>query len=155
MKEQRNSALDVLKILSIIMVIASHYLNVQFGHGIVNDKTFLGLSTHFIESIVVIACNVFVLITGYFCAKKNGVSLRKAVDLFITYIFYGVVIAAIYILVARPSVDGHLIKTIVSSVLDRWFIVTYLILYLLIPFINSAIRQLSKKQYQILRGFIH
>ena len=152
--KKRNSSLDLLKIIAIIMVIASHYLNVQFGQALVNEKTMLGVSTHFIESTVVIACNVFLLITGYFYAKKRSISVRKAVNLSVTYLFYGVVIAALYILIARPSIDRSLISAIVSSIFDRWFIVFYLILYLLIPYINTVVAKLSKKKFEILLGIL-
>lgn len=147
-KTTRNGALDALKIIAIMMVIASHYLNTQFGNGLINTRSILGISTHLLLSIFIVACNIFVLVTGYYCAKKDSVSLKKGLRLIIVTLFYGIIIAITYILIKRPQFNFTLLKTLLSSIIDRWFIVLYIILYFLIPYINKTINNISKKSYQ-------
>lgn len=72
MKEgkERNSNIEVLRIISMALVVGLHYLN--FGMGVLINLIFNKIWTHLFESLGIIGVNIFVLISGYFLVRKNG-----------------------------------------------------------------------------------
>ena len=69
--------LDLLKIIAITMLIVLHYLNNNFGNGLIWNNTKIGITTHFFESLCIVAVNVFVIITGYFSVDKNAIFIKN------------------------------------------------------------------------------
>lgn len=72
MRSKRNSTLEVLRIISMMMVIGLHYMNVRIGGGLNTERIFNKISDHIIESICITSVNIFVLISGYFIGQQNG-----------------------------------------------------------------------------------
>lgn len=102
--------------------------------------------SHFIESLCIIAVNVFVLITGYFSYKKVQVKVSKVVNLFLVMIFWGLLLSFITVLWLSPQkINLSIMKRIIAASLSQWFVVIYGILYLLIPFINKMFNALDEK----------
>lgn len=66
--EKRKSNIELLRIILILLVIILHYMNISMGGalGKVRPNTFDYYLDHFIESLSIVAVNVFILITGYF-----------------------------------------------------------------------------------------
>lgn len=67
-RDQRESNIELLRIILILMVIVLHYLNGNMGGELSHFERnslnfFLG---HIIESFSIIAVNVFIIITGFF-----------------------------------------------------------------------------------------
>ena len=66
MKNQRNSAIDLLKIFSMLGVILLHYNNRGIGQAFNHVPLFCAKSylLYFLQAVFVCAVNVFVLISG-------------------------------------------------------------------------------------------
>lgn len=66
--QKRQSNIELLRIILISLIITLHYLNDSMGGEL--DHVLPGTSNYFIshtiESLSIIAVNVFVIITGYF-----------------------------------------------------------------------------------------
>ena len=77
MKLERNYSLDLLKIVSVIFVIVLHYNNGTMGGLLSNTQpgTLNFFIAHFTEILTIIACNLFVLISGYFLCKSNKIKI--------------------------------------------------------------------------------
>ena len=149
---QRSSNFELLRIILMLMVIVLHYFNGGMGglFGNVEKWSFNYVLSHFIESFCIIAVNVFIIITGYFSYKKTSIKISKSVNLYMLSIFYGIVIAGIVIYFTKLDINISLIKRLVNVMFSRWFVVTYCILYLLIPYLNKFLSALSKRQLEIL-----
>lgn len=152
MELKRNYSLDLLKIVSIIFVIVLHYNNGAMGGLLSNTQP--GTSNYFIarftEILTIIACNLFVLISGYFLCKSNKIKIRKIVDIVILLFFYGIIIYAVSIFTGLTIFNKETLKSMFCTINSRWFINIYLLLYLLHPYINKVITNINKKQYTIL-----
>lgn len=149
-KEDRVSNFELLKIILILMVIVLHYFNSNMGGLLANvDKWSLNyFLSHLLESFCIIAVNVFVIITGYFSCKKDNIKISKVIKLYSISIFYGVLISIIVILFTKKALNLHLIKQLIETTFSRWYVVTYCILYLLIPFINKLISSITKRELE-------
>lgn len=150
MKNERNSNLELLIIISIIMIIILHYFN--FGGFI---KTLKGgevnyYIVHILESACIIAVNIFVLISAYFLSVKSVPKISKVIRLQFLAYFYGGILFLASILFGFEKFGlmtfiGQL-NLFMSG--KYWFIIHYIILYLISPFINILINNINKNQHK-------
>ncbi|AUB62480.1 hypothetical protein CSW12_05260 [Bacillus cereus] len=150
----RYSNFELLKVVSISMVLLLHYFNERMGGGLkhVPNGTFNYYAMYYLESISIIAVNCFILISGYFMINKKQVQLRKAINLLTITVFYGLLLyfvnAVFQIYSGNPWFS---LKDLISAAIplhgSKWFVSSYVILFLLSPFINIVLVQLSKKQF--------
>lgn len=154
-KINRQSNFELLKVFSIIMVLILHYFNGGMGGAM--DNVSKGSPNyyfmHLLESISIIAVNCFVLVTGYFMAQKQRADLRKAIDLIVLTVFYGVVLYAVFVITRIVSGQSWFgIKAIAQAVIPfydaKWFVASYIAIYLLSPFINKGLNLLTKPQFK-------
>ena len=75
--QKRIDSLELLKIISILMVIGLHYLNINMGGMLSESNNIYGLITHILESACICACNIFILISGYFLIEKEKKKCQK------------------------------------------------------------------------------
>jgi len=150
--KERSSNFELLRIVLMLMIIVLHYFNGGMGglFGAVESETINYYLAHFLESLCIIAVNVFVIITGYFSCKKTIIKISKIINLYGLSIFYGVVISFATIMFTHQTLNLSNVKKILVVAFDRWFLVIYCILYLLIPYINKLINSLKQKQFEIL-----
>lgn len=149
--KERDSNFELLKIILTLMIIVLHYCNSSMG-GLLKEVKIGTINyclTHLVESICIIAVNIFIIITGYFSCKKKSINISKPIKLYILSIFYGITISGIIIILTKKSINLTLIKTFLITTFSRWFVIIYCILYLLIPYINKLINSLTKKQFEI------
>ena len=88
MNKQRNSTLELLRVLSMIGVLGLHYMNKSIGGGLNATLPYNVVLTHFLESICITSVNVFILISGYFMIYQKTTGLRKAIDLYLVLLCY-------------------------------------------------------------------
>lgn len=158
MKKVRNSNIEVLRIISIILIVISHY---SVHNGIrYNDMT-IGLNRFILEISMLgnIGTIIFVSISGYFLIDTNRIKLEKILKLLMQIMFYSITIYIILVLMNKKdfSIVSLLKNCLPITFKKYWFASTYFILYLFTPFINKFIKNLSRNEhleYIILSLFI-
>ena len=152
MELKRNYNLDLLKVVAIIFIIILHYNNPEMGGLLSNAQpgTANFFIAHFTEILAIIACNLFVLISGYFLCKSNTIKIRKIVDIIFLLCFYGIIIYVISIFTGLTTLNTGTLKTMFRTISTRWFINIYILLYILHPYLNKIIININKKQYTML-----
>ncbi|WAT23973.1 acyltransferase [Aerococcus urinaeequi] len=157
-KTIRKSNFELLRIVSMLMIVALHYFNGEMG-GALKQQTF-GETNYFITlmlvSFSIVGVNIFVLITGYFMANTKSIILAKPLGLLIQMTFYAVIFYLIGLWL------GYYEFNVIHSAISifpflkgyRWFIETYIILYTLSPFINRGLDTLSHKDIKILLSIL-
>ncbi len=154
--KKRNYTLDLLRILSMIMIITLHYIN----HGYkINEVGSAGNNTLILWIIYAFcfgAVNIYVLISGYFLCESEF-KWKKVLKLWIEVMFYSLGIFFILYLTGNYSINslGEFNKVFLP-VLSKsyWFVSIYLTLYIISPFLNKLIKNLSKKEYLKLLGIL-
>lgn len=150
--KNRNSNIEMLRIIATIMVVLLHCLNNTGALLYTDGANYWAYWT--IEAFAIVAVNVFVLISGYFLFESKF-SFKAVVRLAFTDVwFYCVLFSTINLLLGggrRPVGTNDLLRIIFPILTKRyWFINSYIALYVLSPFLNKGIRNLSQQQHSIL-----
>jgi len=151
-KSKRNSAIELLRIFSMLAVIGVHYLSCckTAEHIIPENQTYELLNLT--ELLLSYGVNMFVIITGYFMVGNRESNFRKVFDLLWEVCFYGIILYCISLIYGIQHFStGILFKSMFPLLFGlRWFVKAYVILYLLSPFINVGLDYISKEKHMIL-----
>lgn len=153
MKKARQSNIELLRIILILMVIILHYFWGTMGGALSHtiSGSFNYYLIHLLESLCIIAVNTFVLITGYFSYSQRIVRVSKVINLTMIMIFWGLVLSLLTVTILLPQQIGiGGVENIIKSATNQWFVVIYCALYLLIPFLNKIINNINQNSYKCL-----
>lgn len=145
-KQVRKSNFELMRIISILMVIAYHIL-IQPGVFEMSNSS-LKLIIKFIECILIVHVNSFVITTGYFQCE-NKFSFRKFLYLVNITWFYKVIALLIVLLFDLSSLTILEILKNLSPInyQDYWFMASYVLLYLVSPILNRVIKTFNKNDF--------
>ncbi len=151
-KRQRNSVIELLRILCILMVIAGHY----YAHGIAyamapfspENYSLRILALQLISFGADLANDLFVIITGYYMIN-SAMKGKRIVKLFAEMLFYSWIIVFIFHITGLKVLSGESIKEAVLPFWsgENWFVTCYLLLCLMVPFLNPFLKNLEQKQF--------
>lgn len=153
-KKERDSNLELFRIITMLIIIAHHYVGNSGLLPMVKDSPALSFNSLFLLLFGwggKTGINCFVMITGFFMVKSE-ISLKKFLKLLLEIEFYNVVIATIFIITGYSTFSAKsYIKDIlpISSVADE-FNSCYLLFFLGIPFLNKLIKGLNQQQHLLL-----
>lgn len=144
----RESQFELMRIISMLFIVLYHILvhGKIFEHATGSMSLFLA----FVESLILVHVNSFVLVSGYFQCKGK-LKLGKAIKINNMTWFYKVVMMLVLIatsLIAKPDIIIRLHTYLPIDYGTYWFINSYLILYLISPILNKIINSSSKKNLQ-------
>lgn len=137
----RNSNLELLRIIAIVMVLFLH------SFGIVNNmlNEFNSLVSIIINSICNMGVTLFILISGYFGIEFK---VKKMAKLHVKVLSLSIIILLIQIAFNMPLSREDIIKSFLPIISCKyWFLSCYFFLMILSPYINSFIKNLNKKMY--------
>lgn len=141
---KRNYGIDLLKIVSMFMVVILHIL----GHGGVLEHA-IDLSLNdtvawFIEILCYPAVNLFALTTGYLCIDRKF-KYKNICSLWILVFFYSILITLIF--------KGFSFIPFVNSLFPvssnaYWYFSSYFCFMLFTPFVNKYIGNIDEREHR-------
>lgn len=149
--KKRNTGLDLLKILCMLMILFMHFTSRETLQSNYNISTVNYLIVRFIDSFACVAVNCYFLITGYFLVDKP-LKLNKVFKIWKTVLFYTVTIWIVAIVLFNKGITLHnTIKSMFPIITEHyWFITVYIAMLFLAPILKVFLVNMSKKQYQYL-----
>lgn len=148
---QRDSNIELLRIIAILMITIHHtLLDGRLDRIIVNGENLISgwQWAVLLNGFVFVGVNVFILISGYYSIKFKW---KSVLNLFIFCVFYMFLNFLIQkYMLGESGITGALIlkKSITAMThTPKWFIPCYVVLYFLSPLLNAAIESMTKKQY--------
>lgn len=152
-KRERNSAIELLRIATIILIIFHHF-NV---HGIRGGQDVFAPGWQLFVSCMTgwggnVGNEIFMIITGYFMITGK-VHWKRIVMLLLTMFFYSWIIAGFFYGVLDWPLTAKEISKYVIPIWSgvNWFVCCYLIFMCFVPFVNPLLRRMTQKQ---LLGFV-
>ena len=152
----RESNIELLRNISMFMILVIHANFValpRIEYGELVSNTIPSLTRFFIESLGIVAVNVFVFISGWF-----GINVTKyrVFSFIFLVLFFTVGGGILSILLGRSSFSlGWLLDAFQFSVKD-WFIKSYLVLMIIAPILNSYCKSAEEKtqRYVVISFFL-
>lgn len=151
-QKQRDSSIELFRIITMLMIVAHHYIVNSGITGEITQANVLSLNSVF--SLLwgwggKTGINCFVLITGYFMCKSN-ITVKKFLKLFLEVEFYKILFYLIFLFTKyEPFSIKGLIKTILPFYgIGTGFTSSYLVFFCFIPFLNILIKSMDEKQHR-------
>jgi surface polysaccharide O-acyltransferase-like enzyme len=146
----RNSNLEILRIISMLLIVAQHYS----VHGFSTIEMKYSLNRYVVGILSLggklgVAC--FILISGYFMVYSKF-TVKKLIKLVAETWFYTISIYILFSFVLTP-VEPIGLKTLIKAMLpigysEYWFMTDYIMLMLMSPVLNIVIANISKERLQ-------
>ena len=148
---KRDSNIELLRIIAMLFVLLHHlivhavYPDVMIGkNGLTTEYTVYSLLNGFFY----VAVDLFVLISGYFGIKLRA---KRLWALYLQCAFYGLLTYLFGVFIGTVPLIPHTLITksvlIFSHLSSWWFVVCYLMLMVISPFLNYGIQKMNKKEY--------
>lgn len=149
-KASRQSNLELLRILMMILIVAHHfaiYSSFDFSSA---SSPMSRIWLYLLRLGGKIGVNVYVLISGYFLVRKDSLSLEKAIRLWLQIFFYAIGIWLLLVFFGKENFSFKLLIQGLTPVTTApyWFASTYFVLYLCTPFINRFLNSLDRLHYR-------
>lgn len=147
MKQLRQSNFELLRILSIMLIIFHHfslYYNSTFNFN--NEITMNRLIIQFFSIGGKIGVIIFILISGYFMINQKFKITKfiKIILQILTYCTFGIIFHMLFN-DKTLNILQFMQLLFLNFFNNYWFILPYLIVYLLSPFINIAFNSFTQK----------
>ena len=164
MNKERDSGIELLRIISMMMVIGVHlWLYGKYFSASQQVGGIVASSALLFKLFFRSAVNIFIIISGFFTVKSSfdlKKSYSRVLKIFLSVFFYSVVFSIITLClgpdtrealgITRPVYTIWL-KMFFPITTQTWYFITdYILLMLFAPFLNIVLQKLTKKQYQVL-----
>ena len=148
---QRNSNLELYRIIVMLAIVAHHYVvNSGLMGGVISCDEFNTRNVFFLLFGMwgKTGINCFVLITGYFMCTSQ-ITLRKFLKLVLQIEFYAFVVALPfwYLHYEGFSMKDMLLRFIPIKMVSDGFSSCFILFWLTIPFLNILIRNMDRKMH--------
>ncbi len=143
MMKKRNYGIDLLRLVSMLMVVMLHCLSV----GGVLDKaaplTLRGEVMWGLEILCYCAVNCYALISGYVGYCSSGQKWSSLISLSLQVVFWAVALTATEVVVLfvtnQPISISLLVSHLFPSIKAYWYFSAYFCLFFFLPFLNDVI----------------
>jgi len=169
MKTERKSNFELLRIVSMLMVVLSHCIY----HGIMkagqpdafaiwNAGSFAYKIFSSISILGTIGVGLFFMVSGYFTAHKEHTSIKKVS---LTTLFYAI-FSVLVTVIARIgginlfATNGDMLLNTAQLILVPvtgsvwWFVTAYIVMMLIAPFYNRYLERLNRRGMLLWIGFV-
>ena len=147
-RRDRESNIELLRILAMLGVIILHYNNPSIGGGLSFVK-YGSLNYWFlniVESIFVCAVNLFMIISAYFMASSNKRDLWKPIQLLAQVIIFSV---SKYTLISMIKCNFSVRGLIGALIPANYFVILYIVVFIISPYINLIFEHLDSRKRKL------
>ncbi|MBR6593774.1 MAG: acyltransferase family protein [Clostridia bacterium] len=146
---KRNANVDLFRIAATLLVVLLHVL----GQGGVLRSTHTDSVAYwcvwFLEICAFCAVNCFALISGY-VMEGRSIKLKSIIGLWLQVLFYSLAVTALFfaLLPESRTVKNALLAFMPIVGQQWWYASSYFALFFFIPFLNAAIKHISRQTYK-------
>lgn len=146
-KADRNYGVDLLRIVSMLLIVLLHVLNIGGVASSVKENTDKYIIIELMFAVCYCCVNCYALISGY--VGINGrYKYTNIVMIWLEVLFYTISITFIYSLVSGVKIDSEHVLTAFMPIMRKeyWYISSYFGLFFLMPLLNTTVKKATKKQ---------
>lgn len=154
-KGERNWGIDLLRLVSMFMIVLLHVLGQGgiLGNVVPFSKQYY--VAWLLESASYCAVNCYALISGY-VGIYSQIRYSKLTVLWMQMVFYNICITIFFYIENSMLVNKRNILEMFLPITSEeyWYLTAYFGMCMFIPLVNSGIKNLQKKEYEFLIGGI-
>lgn len=141
--------MELFRMILMLMIVTFHYFKHSGILDLVGETPERSLALNLIYAFVTVSVNCYVLLSGYYGIH---LSIKRCVQMELQVLFYSVTIFIIFTCLGLKEVNLENIKYSFFPIMSNtwWFATVYMALMLVSPFLNIAIKKMTKQQYQFL-----
>ncbi len=145
-KSNRNYGIDLLRMVSMVMIAVLHVL----GQGGILSACTRGSTNYYVAWFLEIGCycavNCYALISGYVGVNSKA-RFSSIAALWCQVAFYSLGIALLFFFLQPGTVEPKTLLKYAFPVSTKryWYFTAYFLMYLLTPFMNAAVKSMSKR----------
>ena len=149
--KKRVVSIELLRMLAMMMVVMLHYLDKgNVLPALTGEMGLNGYVAWGLESLSIVAVNVYMLISGYFLVE-SGFKPGRLVELLCQVLFYTLLVPVVLLAVGilEPGYFNvyHILRDILPVQMEQyWFITAYVIMYLFSPVLSIAAKAMKQEQ---------
>lgn len=147
-------SIELLRVISMMMVVMLHYLwKGDLLPGLNAAMEPIGYVAWFMETVCIVAVNVYMLISGYFLVESSF-KLGRLLGLMCQVIFYSILVPVVLVCLGVLPLGNisfyQLLQYVFPTLMEQyWFVTAYVLMYLLSPVLATAVHHMSKRKLQI------
>lgn len=156
-KQQRNYGIDLLRLISMFMVVVLHVLG---QGGILNNTQPLSVKSeifYFLDITCYCSVNVFAIISGFVGLKAKH-RYSNLINLSLQLIFYAVLLTGIETIVlvylGKDISINNVVLNLFPSVHSIWYFSAYFCLFFFMPILNSIIENTPRNALKVGAVFV-
>lgn len=159
-KKERQSGIELLRIIAILQVIYLHvYLYGKLHEASAAAGSLDGALVTYVWSLCRAPVDLFIMISGYFMITSTfdiGKTIKRAATTYGAMIFYSLTIAAIFFIFDPNKISVVSITKAFFPLTSKiwYFLSNYILIVLLSPFLNRMLTTLTKRQYLYLVSIV-
>lgn len=155
METKRNSNFELLRIITMLCVVASHTCAFTF-----ETPGFLGKFYALYYAFGLAGLNSFFMMSGYFMGNRPTVSKKKIISMFVQIVYCQIISLIVYVLfkitglysyegITTMQMFGIVVRFYIVPITSDvyWYITVYMLLLALIPVINPFLQKLNAKGF--------
>ena len=145
---ERQSNMELLRLVAMMMILVMHMDYGAFGLPTAESVENAPMTTFgriFVEHLCLVAVNVYVLISGWFGIRPK---MKSFVRLMLQVAMYSIIITGAFLLLGKTTFKIGYVTDMLIIGKQYWFVVSYLLLYLVSPILNTFVEHSSKREFQ-------
>ena len=145
---ERQSNMELLRLVAMMMILVMHMDYGAFGLPTAESVENAPITTFgriFVEHLCLVAVNVYVLISGWFGIRPK---MKSFVRLMLQVAMYSIIITGAFLLLGKTTFKIGYVTDMLIIGKQYWFVVSYLLLYLVSPILNTFVEHSSKREFQ-------
>lgn len=149
--KKRNANFELIRIFAMLFIISLHVKGYFEGYNFQGNNTFQNMYGHglriFLHCFCNIGVNLFFMLSGYFGIKFSNKKVFKFIyDIYL----YTIILTLIGVIFKFIPVNIFTIFQLIVPFRNYWFVIVYLVLMLISPYLNLITEKWTKKEYQLL-----
>ncbi len=149
--KKRVVSIECLRILAMMMVVMLHYLGKgKLLAGLLGDISLNGYVAWVMESLCIVAVNVYMLISGYFLMNAQF-RMGRLMELICQVLFYSIFVSGGLVIAGVTELQNLTLNRLLELIFPvqmehYWFITAYVTMYLFGPVLSLGVKQMERKQ---------
>ena len=154
---ERNYGIDLLRLISMLMVVTLHVLGQGGVLRNVRGTTFKGEAFWALEIACYGAVNVYAIISGYVGSKSKH-RYSSLISLCLQLSFYAIIITTVEVIIAFATSTNIDLETVIWHLLPSatgyWYFSAYFCLFFFVPILNEVVNCVHRRKLQVAGVFV-